>query len=392
MTKRIMLVQWAGDFREAWQRLQGAEGETYYGHRYVIEQLERLRGAFGDVAITCCLSPERYSETLPNGVTVIGARAHPRREAAAIERILAEWNPTHLVVLGPLPPLIRWGIGTGRRVMCQIADSFDVNPLLRLYRYGRLARLLNDERVEWVSNHGANACRSLVRIGVDPAKVLAWDWPYGRRPDQVPARTAPPAGEATLLYVGTIQPAKGIGDVIDAVADLGRRGLPVRLKVAGGGQIDAFRARATRAGVADRIDFLGVIPNPAVFELMRQATAVVVPSRHGYPEGLPLTIYEALCARAPIVASDHPMFAGHLVDNDTALVFRAGRPAQLADRIARLIGDPALHVALSERTAGAWQRLQNPVKWGDVLYRWLEDDAAGRTWLAGNTIAAAGAA
>jgi len=42
---------------------------------------------------------------------------------------------------------------------------------------------------------------------------------------------------------------------------------------------------------------------------MRSADAIVIPSRHEYPEGLPLTIYEALAARTPIVASDHQCFS-----------------------------------------------------------------------------------
>jgi glycosyltransferase involved in cell wall biosynthesis len=380
--KRVMIVQWAGDFRAAWRLRQQAGGETYYGHAYILDQLERLRTSHGEVAIMCCLSPERYQEVLPNGVTVIGAKLHPKREAAAVLKLIADWDPTHLIVLGPLPRLIRWGVMTGRRVLCQFADSFDINPLVRLYRYGRLARLLNDARVEWVSNHGVNACRSLVRLGVDPAKVLPWDWPYQRRPDQTPPRTAIPEGETSLLFVGTLQPNKGIGDTIEAVAALRRRGRAVRLRVAGGGDTDRFRALAEKSGVADLVEFLGVIPNAEVFGWMLRSTAVVVPSRHAYPEGLPLTIYESLCARVPILASDHPMFAGHLVDRETAMVFPASRPAALAAKLEELVGDPALYARLSLNAAAAWERMQNPVKWGDVLFHWLGDGPADRQWLA----------
>ena len=385
---RIMIVQWAGDFREAWHRLQESGTETYYGHAYILDQLESLRRQYGEVAIMCCLSSEKYQEVLPNGLTVIGAKAHPRRDAEEIRRLMAEWDPTHLIVLGPMPAIIRWGLSSGRRMMCQFADSFEINPILRLLRYGRLARLLNDPRIEWVSNHGVNACRSLIRIGVDPAKVLAWDWPYQRRPDQTPARATVPAGEPSLFYVGTIQPNKGVGDVIGAVAALKRRGQFVRLRIAGGGQVDRFRAMAEKAGVADQVEFLGVILNTEVFALMKQSTAVVVPSRHAYPEGLPLTIYEALCARAPIIASDHPMFAGHLVDGETALVFRAGDATALAAKVEALLADPVLYARLSERSQQAWERMQNPLKWGDILHRWLAGDPEDRRWLADHSVAA----
>ena len=39
---------------------------------------------------------------------------------------------------------------------------------------------------------------------------------------------------------------------------------------------------------------------------------VIVPSRHDYPEGLPMTIYEALAMRTPLVVSDHPMIKAGL--------------------------------------------------------------------------------
>ena len=113
---------------------------------------------------------------------------------------------------------------------------------------------------------------------------------------------------------------------------------------------------------------------------------MVVPSRHDYPEGLPLTIYESLCARTPIVASDHPMFAGHLVDRHTAMVFPAGQPHAMADSIQALLSNPSLYAAISEATLAAWERMQNPVKWGDILRRWVHDAPEDRQWLAANRV------
>ena len=120
---------------------------------------------------------------------------------------------------------------------------------------------------------------------------------------------------------------------------------------------------------------------------MRRVDAVLVPSRPAYPEGLPLTIYEALCARTPIVASDHPMFAGHLVDRDSAMVFRAGDPRDFADAIQRVTDDPVAYRALSARSAATWRAMQLPVRWGDLIHRWLADTPEDRAWIAAHTLA-----
>lgn len=385
---RILIVQYAGDFREAYRRLQTTGEETYYGHRFIFENLERIQRDFGDVAIVCCLSSERYQETLPNGLTVIGAGMHPSRGIAGLRRLMAAWGPTHLIVLGPLTGVIRWGLRNDLRMMCQFADSFEFSALLRFAKFGRIASLLNDPRISWVSNHGTNACRSLARIGVRPEKLISWDWVHHRRPEQSQPRTPPPPGEeATLLYVGSVQPKKGVGDVIAAVARLRAGGRAVRLKVVGGGQVERFQAMAASLHGGEGVEFLGTQPNGRVFEFMKEVAAVVVPSRHDYPEGLPLTIYEALCARTPIIASDHPMFRGHLVDRRTAVTFRARDVDGLAIAIVALLDDPALYAVLSDNSRMAWERLQNPVKWGDVLYRWVSDTPEDRLWLEGHRYA-----
>jgi glycosyltransferase involved in cell wall biosynthesis len=121
-----------------------------------------------------------------------------------------------------------------------------------------------------------------------------------------------------------------------------------------------------------------VIANEDVPVTMRAADAVIIPSRHEYPEGLPLTIYEALAARTPIIASDHPMFRGALAHEETALVFPAGDVGALADAIRRLTTDAALYALLSENSERAWEALQLPVAWGELIERWLADD---QDWL-----------
>jgi glycosyltransferase involved in cell wall biosynthesis len=114
---------------------------------------------------------------------------------------------------------------------------------------------------------------------------------------------------------------------------------------------------------------------------MRDADAVVIPSRHEYPEDLPLTIYEALAARTPIIASDHPMFLGALIDEESALIFPETNVVSLASAIARLSTDHSLYRRLSANSEQAWQALQLHVTWGDLVERWLADTPEDRHWL-----------
>jgi glycosyltransferase involved in cell wall biosynthesis len=382
---RLLIVHYAGDYREA-DRLRRATGEeTYYGHGYVLDQLGALKAQHDAVGFLCSLAPA-YWETLDSGVTVIGADTNPDRDPAPVLALIARFAPTHLIVFGPMLPLIRWGLEHDVRLGVIMADSF-ANPYYRWVRFRRLPKLLNDPRVTLVANHGVNAARALVGIGVQADKVLAWDFPHDRTPEAHPGKARPTGPPYALLYVGSISAKKGVGDLVRAVALLKDR-LDVRLEVAGVGATDKFAALAERMGVADRITFLGLVPNGAIPAMMQAADAVIVPSRHNFPEGLPLTLFEGLASRTPVVASDHPMFRGHLEDGESAVVFPAGKSRALADAIARLMTDPALYARVSHGSAVAWHRMQNPVKWGEMIDRWVHGDSDDRAWLAAHTVAA----
>ena len=74
-----------------------------------------------------------------------------------------------------------------------------------------------------------------------------------------------------------------------------------RLDLIGLGEEAALRGRAEALGVEAEVAFWGRLGHAEVMEQMREHDAVVVPSRHDYPEGLPATLYEALCSRTPLV-------------------------------------------------------------------------------------------
>jgi glycosyltransferase involved in cell wall biosynthesis len=378
---RLIVIQYAGDYLEAHRRLQESGTEIYYGHRYALEQLAHLGQMFGETAILCCRSGQKYNTKLPSGLTVIGAGVDPNGGSHVITQLISDYDPTHLVALAPMPRIIRWGITTNRRIFCLFADSFGTNGIRRFFRYGRLTRLLNHRRVEWVANHGINACVSLAKIGVERDKIIPWDWPHARQPRDTPPKMKLDSDVRTLVYVGAVNAQKGIGDVISAVAELKRRGAPVTLKVAGAGDLRRFEVLASRLGVEPEVHFLGLISNDSVLQVMRDASVIVVPSRHSSSEGLPLTIYEALCARTPIVASDHPMFDRRLKHRVNAMIYPAGKPAELAGCVEELFTNQKLYGSLSAAAQGAWEDLQISVKWGELLYRWAGDRAEDRRWL-----------
>jgi glycosyltransferase involved in cell wall biosynthesis len=278
-------------------------------------------------------------------------------------------------------PLLNWARRSRVRTLATLADSFQPGGLLNRIRHQRLARALNRSNVDWIGNHGIAACLSLLDIGVKPDKIIPWDWPPSHRPSDHPPRKLDPSQPFSLVYVGSVTEEKGVGDLLQALHQLKLANIKPALTIVGRDPDGSMRSLASQLELGDQVFFAGLIPNEDVPAAMRAADAVIIPSRHEYPEGLPLTIYEALASRTPIIGSDHPMFRGALSHERSALIFPAGDVKALTSAIQRLSRDPELYGALSDNSGRAWQALQLPVTWGELLGRWLSDDANDSDWL-----------
>jgi len=388
LPRRVLVVQYAGDYRETFHRLAAGGGETYFAQRYSVGCVASLISATCSVMVIALITSERYREVLSNGVEAVGFGPRGGDEETAALEVAKEFQPTHLLLRAPLMGFMRWGVAADCSVALSLADSFNATGPRAWWWRRRLTSMLNHRKIRWVGNHGISASRSLTQMGVSADKVVPWDWPHQQDPSQrSPKQFASPLKRWELIYVGALAESKGVGDLLRAVAILVEERHPVRLSVVGGGDIEVFKTLAESLRIAQHVNFVGRVANDGVVRLMHESDAVVIPSRTAYPEGLPLTIYEALCSRTPIIASDHPMFRAHLRDGETALTFPSGDAAALSRAVLRLLSSASLYESLSIAAEQTWRRLQIPVTWGDFLAAWLRDDAEGDRWLRANSLA-----
>ena len=174
-----------------------------------------------------------------------------------------------------------------------------------------------------------------------------------------------------LIYVGGLIETKGVGDAIQAVSRLRKRGRQVELTIIGRGDSEKFKKLAVTEQVEQQVYFVGPKSHPEVLAAMRDHDAVLVPSHWAYPEGLPMTLYEALCTRTPLLTSDHPMFALRIRDRVNALVFPERDPAAFAERIDELASSPELYVKLSNAAEKAADGYLCPLKYDRLISDFL---------------------
>jgi glycosyltransferase involved in cell wall biosynthesis len=378
---RLTIVQYAGDYREAWQRFDRGGKSTYQAQRYSVDLVGKLAQRLEQVVVVCALTDEPYDVVLPNKVRSIGAGLKLGFQPRDILPLLATTAPDRIVLTTPMVPLLRWSRKKRVRTITALADSFRKGRGRKWIAHRLLASELNSANVEWVGNHQVAACLSLADIGVRPEKIVPWDWPPSHCPSHHAPREHSPGQSLKLVYVGSVEEAKGVGDFLRALQQLKAKGERHQVSVIGRDRDGSMENLAASLGLDEQVRFAGVVPNEDVPHAMREADAVIIPSRREYPEGLPLTIYEALAARTPIIASDHPMFRGALVHEESALIFPAGQSDALAAAIKRLNGDGQLYARLSRNSTAAWEALQLPVTWGDLIEKWLSNDPADQEWL-----------
>ena len=139
----------------------------------------------------------------------------------------------------------------------------------------------------------------------------------------------------TIVFVGRLDAEKRIDDTIRALAAVsGER--DVQLALAGTGQReDELRALAAELGVADRVFFLGFVPDA---ELPLVYAAGDVFAIAGVAELQSIATLEAMSTGLPVVAAD-AMALPHLVEEGrNGFLFPAGSALHLADRLLTVLG------------------------------------------------------
>jgi len=386
---RLVIVQYAGDYAEVFQHLAKGGDETYYGQKYSVDAVTEMPKRAESVTVICCMSPEFKEQVLENGVRTIACGFSEPINSQKLIELIAKQNPTHLIMRTILRDVFKWAIKNKIRTIAVFAESIAATTWRQKFRNYFLANLWNNKQIEWVGTYGIASSVLFKQIGVKPEKIIPWDFLIDSNPGSLPPKEIPASIKTVkLFYAGLLVQSKGVGDILEAVAKLRERNISVHLKMAGKGEEEFFYQRVEQLQIKDSVEFLGIVPTHTLEPLMRESDLVLVTSRHEYPEGFPLTIQHALRTRTPIVASDHPMFKVHLKHGINSMIFKAGNSQALAECIEKVISDSALYHNLSVASHSTWNELRVPVKWAELIDRWLDDSPESKQWLFEKRLAA----
>jgi glycosyltransferase involved in cell wall biosynthesis len=164
-----------------------------------------------------------------------------------------------------------------------------------------------------------------------------------------------------VLYTGTFEAYQGLDLLFGAAAHVAQRRPDVRVVLAGGrpDQIDAARAAARAAGLADAVIFAGQRPADEIPAFLDAADVLVSPRSSG--TNTPLKVYQYLRSGRPIVAT---RLLTHTQVLDDAVAFLSdATPEGFGAAILDALSDPE-----RARTVGARARQLAETKYSYEAY------------------------
>ncbi|MDT0304557.1 glycosyltransferase family 4 protein [Streptomonospora wellingtoniae] len=215
--------------------------------------------------------------------------------------------------------------------------------------------------------------------GVDPAKVIvvpnAVDEAFLEPlPDGAALRRELGAGEDGFV-VGTTTSCysyEGLDTLIDAVAELRRRGVAAHALIVGDGpELGALRERAAAAGLGAAARFPGRVPADEVRRHHAALDVFAVPRRDERVGRLvtPLKPVEAMAGGLPVVASDLQALREIVEPGATGELVPPQDPAELADCLEKLAADPATRAGYGR---AARERVGRDRTWKAAAHRYIE--------------------
>ena len=220
-----------------------------------------------------------------------------------------------------------------------------------------------EEKQDLVRLYRAHACK----INVVPAGV---DLELFRPTDQQKAREMLGIREnRVILYVGRIEPLKGIEILLRAVTFL-ECTADTRVLIVGGSpgndaELDRLNALAVQLDIEDLVTFTGAVRQTELPRYYGAADTFVFPS---HSESFGLAALEAMACATPVIVSRVGGLKAFIDSGKTGYLVPWHCPEAFSQRLETLLANPALKNAMGQ--AARAKALQ--MGWGRVADRTLE--------------------
>jgi glycosyltransferase involved in cell wall biosynthesis len=151
-----------------------------------------------------------------------------------------------------------------------------------------------------------------------------------------------------IVSIGRLVTFKGFEYLIDAFAELARRGLDFSCEIIGDGPLrGVLETRIRKLNLSDRVHLLGSLSQGAVLEKLKSADIFALASvtdAQGASDVFPTVIIEAMAAARPVVSTRLAGIPESVVHGETGLLVPPEETMALAEALGQLIEDAKLRL------------------------------------------------
>ena len=280
-------------------------------------------------------------------------------------RTAARGCDADLIIVRDLP-LCPTAVAAGRRlripVMLDMAENYPammrdrrkgnrsivIDALVRNPRLVELVERYCISRVDRIVTVVEESSARLATIGADPERMtVVSNTPPKARAMQATSKADLNARAVTIVYLGLLEAARGIGEFVDAMHILhGAQPGAFRAIVVGGGRDEKlFITRARAAGILDEcITFLGRLSHADALDVVARADIGIIPhhATESWNTTIPNKLFDYMAAGLAVVSSDAKPCVRIIEDTGCGVIFSSGDAQSLVEAITRAAAPGAL--------------------------------------------------
>jgi glycosyltransferase involved in cell wall biosynthesis len=203
----------------------------------------------------------------------------------------------------------------------------------------------------WLGCYSKGVDRFVVPSRFYLDKLVDWGWPRERFtyvPNFVDVEHLRPAGEPgeAFVYMGRLGPEKGLATFVRAVAAAG-----VKAWIVGTGPEEEKLKKLAADSGAD-VEFLGYRSGDALFDAIRRARALVLPSE--WYENAPMSVMEAYALERPVIGAAIGGIPELVRAGETGALFASGNHLELAIRLGEFSAMTTTEILNMGKAGRAW--------------------------------------
>ena len=317
-----------------------------------------LRRAGHDIHVAYLNAPHTLREKFDPGVPVHHLDRAGKFSFAALGRLkryIVDQQIAHVACVNLYPlfygQAVAWQLGKQAPLVSAFVNTTDFHaareerqmivcaPLLR--RATHLVFGCAVQQEQWIGRYSLPATRSrVIYNGVDCAYFNRAAVAQTR--EQLRRRHGLPPDAFVVVSVGLLRPEKRQTDLIQAVAALASRGVPVHALLLGeGGERGAIERRIADLGVRERVHLAGAADDVRPFLKLADAFALTSIAVETFSNAA----LEAMAMGLPVILS-RVGGAAEMLDDQIGFLYRPGDVTQLTGHLAALAGDATLAASM----------------------------------------------